>query len=51
MSLRVFYLFIKLLTVKNNVLYMSFNAIKCIKRLKLGSSTDFIESFKFFEAI
>ena len=34
MSLRAFYLFIELLTVKENVLYMSFNAILCIKRSK-----------------
>ena len=33
MSLRAFYLFIELMTVKN-VLYMSFNAIKYIKRSK-----------------
>ena len=32
--LRAFYLFIELLTVKENVLYMSFNAINCIKRSK-----------------
>ena len=35
MLLRAFYLFIELLTVKENVLYMSFNAIKCIKGSKL----------------
>ena len=34
MSLRAFYLFIELLMVKEDVLYMSFNAIKCIKRSK-----------------
>ena len=34
MLLRVFYLFIELLAAKENVLYMSFNAIKCIKRSK-----------------
>ena len=34
MLLRAFYLFIELLTVKENVLYMSFNAIYCIKRSK-----------------
>ena len=34
MLLRAFYLFIELFTVKGNVLYMSFNAIKCIKRSK-----------------
>ena len=36
MLLRVFYLFIELLTMKENVLcmYMSFNAIYCIKRSK-----------------
>ena len=32
MLLRAFYLFIELLTVKENVLYMSFNAIWYIKR-------------------
>ena len=34
MLLYAFYLFIELLTVKENVLYMSFNAILCIKRSK-----------------
>ena len=34
MLLRAFYLFIELLTVKENVLYKSFNAILCIKRSK-----------------
>ena len=34
MLLCAFYLFIELLTVKENVLYMSFSAIKCIKRSK-----------------
>ena len=34
MLLRAFYLFIELLTVKENVLYMSFNAIWYIKRSK-----------------
>ena len=34
MLLCAFYLFIELLTVKENVLYMSFSAIKCIKRHK-----------------
>ena len=32
MLLCAFYLFIELLTVKENVLYMSFNVIQCIKR-------------------
>ena len=32
MLLRDFYLFIELLSVKKNVLCMSFNAILCIKR-------------------
>ena len=31
---RAFYWFIELLTVYKNVLYMSFNPIKCIKRSK-----------------
>ena len=34
MLLRAFYLFIELLMVKENVLYMQFNAIQCIKRSK-----------------
>ena len=34
MLLRAFYLFIELLVAKENVLYMSFNAIWCIKRRK-----------------
>ena len=34
MLLCAFYLLIKLLTVKENVLYMSFNANYCIKRSK-----------------
>ena len=34
MLLCAFYSFIELLTVKENVLYMSFNAILCIKRSK-----------------
>ena len=34
MLLRAFYLFTELLTVKENVLYMSLNAIKCIKGSK-----------------
>ena len=34
MLLRAFYLFIELLTVKENVLYISFYAIQCIKRSK-----------------
>ena len=34
MLMRAFYLFIELLTVEENVLYMSFNAIECIKRIK-----------------
>ena len=34
MLLRAFYLFIELLTVKENALYMSFNTIHCIKRSK-----------------
>ena len=34
MFLRAFYLFIELLMVKENVLYMSFNAIYCIYRSK-----------------
>ena len=34
MLLRSFYLFIELLTVKENESYMSFNVIKCIKRSK-----------------
>ena len=34
MLMRAFYLFIELLTVEENVLYMSFNAIECIKRSK-----------------
>ena len=34
MLLCVFYLLFELLTVKENVLYMSFNAILCIKRSK-----------------
>ena len=34
MLLRAFYLFIELLTVKENVLCMLSNAIKCIKRSK-----------------
>ena len=34
MLLRAFYLFIELLGAKENVLYMSFNAICCIKRSK-----------------
>ena len=50
MSLRAFYLFIDLMTVKN-VLYMSFNAILHKKKQILGSSTYFKESFKLFETI
>ena len=34
MLLRASYLFIELLTGKENVLYMSFNGIQCIKRSK-----------------
>ena len=34
MLLCAFYLFIELLVAKENVLYMSFNAIYCIKRSK-----------------
>ena len=34
MLLRAFYLLFELLTVKENVLYMSFNVILCIKRSK-----------------
>ena len=34
MLLCAFYLFIELSTVKENVLYMSFKAIQCIKRSK-----------------
>ena len=34
MLLCAFYLFIELLTVKENGLYMSYNAIECIKRSK-----------------
>ena len=34
MLLRAFYLFIELLVANENVLYMSFNAIWCIKRSK-----------------
>ena len=34
MLLRAFYLFIELLAAKENVLYMSFNTIWCIKRSK-----------------
>ena len=41
MLLRAFYLFIELLTVKENVLYMSFNAINCIKRSKYMVVTQF----------
>ena len=34
MLLRALYLFIELLVAKENVLYMSFNTIWCIKRSK-----------------
>ena len=47
MLLRAFYLFIELLTVKENVLYMSMHKKKQIH----GSDTDFKESFKLFETI
>ena len=34
MLLRAFYLFIEMLTVNENILYMPFNTILCIKRSK-----------------
>ena len=58
MLLRVFYSFIELLTVKENVLYMSFNAIKCIKRSKymvvahiLKTHLSFLKQLRFKNAI
>ena len=52
MLLRAFYLFIELLTVKENVLYMSFNANLLYKNKQIhGSDTDFKESFKLFATI
>ena len=51
MLLRVFYLFIELLTMKENVLYMSFNGLMHKKKQIHGSGTDFKESFKPFQTI
>ena len=54
MLLRAFYLFIELLTVKENILYMSFNAIQCIKRSKymvvaqiLKNHLSFLKPFRY----
>ena len=54
MLLCAFYLFIELLTVKENVLYMSFNAIYCIKRSKymavaqiLNNHLSFLKQFSY----
>ena len=54
MLLRAFYLFIELLTVKENGLYMSFNVIKCIKRSKcmvvakiLKNNLSFLKPFSY----
>ena len=54
MLLRAFYLFIELLTEKENVLYMSFNAIKYIQRSKymvvaqiLKNHLSFMEPFRY----
>ena len=52
MLLRAFYLFIELLTVNENVLYMSFNAILMHNKKQIHSSdTSFKESFMLFETI
>ena len=50
MLLSAFYLFIELLTVKENVLYMSCHLMHKKKQTH-GSGTDFKESFKLFETI
>ena len=54
MLLRAFYLFIELLTVKENVLYMSFNAMLYIKRSKymvvtqiLNNHLSFLKPFRY----
>ena len=58
MLLCVFYLFIELLTVKENALYMSFSAIKCIKRSKymvvaqiLKNHLSFLKQFSYEKLI
>ena len=48
MSLRAFYLFIELLTVKENVLYMSFNVIKSRKRSKYMVVTQIFKNYLSF---
>ena len=54
MLLCAFYLFIEMLTVKENVLYMSFNAIICTKRSKymvvaqiLNNGLSFLKQFSY----
>ena len=54
MLLRAFYLFIELLTVKENVLFKSFYAILCIKRSKymvvaqiLKNQLSFLKQFSY----
>ena len=50
MLLHTFYLFIEMLTVKENVYEMSFNVILKQKKKQIyGSSTEIKESFKHFE--
>ena len=48
MSLRAFYLFIELLTVKENVLYMSFNVIKSRNRSKYMVVTQILKNYLSF---
>ena len=51
MSLRAFYLFIELLTVKKCLVYVIKSPFNAQKEAILGSSTNFKESFKLFETI
>ena len=51
MSLRAFYLFIELLTVKKCLVYVIKRHLMHIKKQILGRSKDFKESFKLFETI
>ena len=51
MSLRDFYLFIELLTVKKCLVYAIKRHLMHKKQQILSSSTDFKESFKLFETI
>ena len=51
MLLCAFYLFIELLTVKENVLFVMLCHLMHKKKQIHGSGTDFKESFKLFETI